>query len=82
MFGDVGQGVCLFLVGLLFWKLKKSVLGLVLTRCGVASIVFGFIYDSFFGFEGIFEKYWPDYGILKNLPFNLLKGQNTKQKHK
>ena len=77
MFGDFGQGLCLFIIGFLLWKMKKSILGLVITRCGIASSIFGAIYGSFFGFENFFSNLWPRIGLFKNLPFNLLKGQNA-----
>lgn len=77
MFGDVGQGACLFAAGITFWLWKKSNLGLVLTRCSISSCVFGLIYDSCFGFEGYFEGFWHKIKILPNFPFNLLKGKNA-----
>lgn len=50
MFGDVGQGLIYFLAGLLLYK-KNEVAGGVLTRLGLSSIVFGFVYGSLFGLE-------------------------------
>ncbi|MGL4799799.1 MAG: V-type ATP synthase subunit I [Cellulosilyticaceae bacterium] len=50
MFGDIGQGFVYFLVGCLAMK-KSSVIGGVLTRLGMSSMVFGCIYGSFFGLE-------------------------------
>ncbi len=56
MFGDLGQGLVLLLVGLLinsgrFMKSMQS-LGLLIAYCGVSAAVFGILYGSFFGFEG------------------------------
>ncbi len=58
MFGDIGQGLVLALLG--FWlKFSKSPklddtmhdMGVLLTACGVSAMVFGFFYGSFFGYE-------------------------------
>lgn len=56
MFGDLGQGVVLFVLGLLmhnriFMKGMQS-LGLLISYCGASAAVFGLMYGSFFGFEG------------------------------
>lgn len=50
MFGDIGQGLVYFLAGVLLYK-KSEVAGGVLTRLGLSSIVFGFVYGSLFGLE-------------------------------
>jgi len=54
MFGDVGQGLILLFTGLileLVWK--RTGLGGILSRIGLSSTVFGFIYGSVFGSEEI-----------------------------
>lgn len=51
MFGDLGQGLVLVLLGLFLEKVKKMQLGGVMARIGVSSMVFGFFYGSVFGFE-------------------------------
>jgi V/A-type H+-transporting ATPase subunit I len=56
MFGDVGQGLILMLVGILahnkiFMKGLQS-LGLLLVYAGFFATIFWFLYGSFFGFEG------------------------------
>jgi putative V-type sodium ATPase, I subunit len=58
MFADVGQGALIVLLGLFFSYFKKSDLGAVLARCGVFSIIFGFMFGSVFGFEDIVEPLW------------------------
>lgn len=57
MFGDVGQGLILFLVG---WYIEKkgSWLGGIASRVAIASIVFGFLYGSVFGLEDIIPALW------------------------
>ncbi|MDQ3003936.1 MAG: hypothetical protein M3R47_00915, partial [Chloroflexota bacterium] len=62
MFGDVGQGLVLMLVGVLahnriFMKGLQS-LGLLLVYAGFFATIFGFLYGSIFGFEGhLIEEY-------------------------
>ena len=54
MFGDVGQGLILLFGGLileLIWKITN--LGGILSRIGLSSTVFGFLYGSVFGSEEI-----------------------------
>jgi V/A-type H+-transporting ATPase subunit I len=56
MFGDLGQGLLLMLVGVLahnkiFMKGLQS-LGLLFVYCGASAAVFGYLYGSIFGFEG------------------------------
>lgn len=50
MFGDIGQGLVYFLAGVFLYK-KNEVAGGVLTRLGLFSVIFGFIYGSLFGLE-------------------------------
>ena len=52
MFGDVGQGILLGLIGFfIMYKKMHMEIGLILTRCSVFSVLFGFVYGSVFGFE-------------------------------
>jgi len=54
MFGDVGQGMILLMSGLILELiLKKKSLGGILSRIGVSSTFFGFLYGSVFGSEEI-----------------------------
>ncbi|HEY3473174.1 MAG TPA: V-type ATPase 116kDa subunit family protein [Anaerolineales bacterium] len=62
MFGDLGQGLVLFVLGLLIDRgviLKgMSSLGLLIAYCGASAAIFGFLYGSIFGFEGhLIEEY-------------------------
>ncbi len=77
MFGDVGQGIVLFITGLLVWKLKKNVIGLILTRCSVFSVLCGLAYGSCFGFEGLFSNFWRMIGLGSIFPFNILESTNS-----
>lgn len=57
MFGDIGQGLVLALIGLWLRLTKKKLDqslkdgGILLMSCGICSMVFGFCYGSFFGYE-------------------------------
>jgi len=56
MFGDLGQGLALLLLGILIDRriiLKgMSSLGLLIAYCGASAAIFGLLYGSLFGFEG------------------------------
>lgn len=58
MFGDVGQGLVLFLGGLFLYKAKKMDLAGIISCAGVFSVFFGFMYGSFFGFEDVLKAIW------------------------
>jgi V/A-type H+-transporting ATPase subunit I len=58
MFGDIGQGALLLVMGLIFSRLQRSLLGIppramrklgvILATCGVSAIFFGTLYGEFF----------------------------------
>lgn len=54
MFGDVGHGLVIFILGLILAKRKAS-LGPVLSIGGISSIIFGVLYGSVFGKEDIIK---------------------------
>ena len=58
MFGDVGQGLILFLGGLILYKKKHMDLAGIISCAGIFSIFFGFMYGSLFGFEEILHAIW------------------------
>ena len=60
MFGDLGQGLGLALIGFVLAKWKKMWLGNIITCCGLSAAVFGCIYGSVFGIEDIL----PGFKIL------------------
>ena len=55
MFGDLGQGLLLSLIGLLAYKWKKMALGRIMIRIGFSSAFFGFLYGSVFGYEHLLD---------------------------
>lgn len=54
MFGDLGQGFVIFLLGILL-SLKKISLGPVFEAGGISAMIFGVLYGSIFGKEGIIK---------------------------
>jgi len=61
MFGDVGQGLCLSLLGILLARRQKFWLGNIIACCGLSGAFFGCVYGSVFGFEDIL----PGFKILE-----------------
>ena len=70
MFGDVGQGFCLFVGGGLLYLIKKMDLAGIISIAGLFSMFFGFMFGSIFGFENIIDAHWlrPVEAMTK-LPF-------------
>jgi len=70
MFGDVGQGLCLMIGGYLLYRFKKMSLAGIISRCGLFSTVFGFLFGSVFGFENVIPALWlhPKTHMMK-IPF-------------
>ncbi len=62
MFGDIGHGLVLALLGLaLLLKSHKDTFksaGYLLLYAGGSSIIFGFLFGSFFGIEDLFPTIW------------------------
>ncbi len=64
MFGDVGQGLLLVLLGLLLASRRVRALrraatfGPVMVACGALSMLFGFAYGSVFGSERLLPAIW------------------------
>ncbi|PKM65578.1 MAG: hypothetical protein CVU95_14695 [Firmicutes bacterium HGW-Firmicutes-2] len=56
MFGDVGQGLVISLVGYLLYRKSQNALGQIMIYLGGASVIFGFIYGSFFGDEHLLSN--------------------------
>ena len=63
MFGDLGQGLVIALLGFLLYKKKKLTLGAIMTRIGISSAFFGTLYGSVFGFEEALDPFWEKTGI-------------------
>jgi V/A-type H+-transporting ATPase subunit I len=64
MFGDVGHGLILALLGWLLASRRiralnsMASLGTIIVACGLSATVFGFLYGSVFGEEGLLPALW------------------------
>ena len=72
MFGDVGHGICLTIVGILMWKLKKMAIGKILAPCGISSTIFGLIFGSVFGFEHLLDTMYKALFGLEEKPIEVM----------
>ena len=70
MFGDVGQGLLLFIGGAILYFTKKMNLAGIVSLAGIFSTFFGFMFGSVFGFEDIIEAKWiRPINHMTTLPF-------------
>jgi len=62
MFGDVGQGAVIAILGIILQKKGKTAVlqqgGMLFLLCGCSSIIFGFLYGSVFGNEELISPLW------------------------
>ncbi len=72
MFGDVGQGLVLILVGWLAAKLKHLKLGEIGIRIGISSTLFGFVYGSVFGDEHLLDPLYQSLFHLEEKPIEVM----------
>lgn len=65
MFGDLGQGLVIALLGAVLWKVKKMEFGRILTRIGFSAAAFGLVYGSVFGMEHLLDPlYTKGFGLV------------------
>lgn len=76
MFGDLGQGIIISILGALLWKTKKFALGPIMTRIGISSAVFGALYGSVFGYEEWLDPIYEAAGI-SFLPFKAMNNASS-----
>ena len=69
MFGDLGQGGVLFILGyLIFRRFYKYIdYGIILMECGLSSAFFGLLYGSVFGLEDLVPALW--FRPMENIPY-------------
>ena len=77
MFGDLGQGLCVSIIGYLMWRLKKMALGKILIPCGISSAVFGLIFGSVFGFEHALDPLYHALFGLEEKPVEVMEPATT-----
>lgn len=58
MFGDVGHGLLLIVLGLVGYIKPHLALAKMFVPVGISSLIFGFLYGSFFGFEDVIPHIW------------------------
>lgn len=76
MFADVGQGICLSIVGMLMWKFKKMKIGKILFPCGFSSAFFGLVFGSVFGFEHLLDPMYKALFGLEEKPIEIMNSQS------
>jgi V/A-type H+-transporting ATPase subunit I len=68
MFGDVGHGLILAILGGIVTSKKVKAfrglasLGPIVLACGILSMIFGFLYGSIFGYEEVLRPLWMQPG--------------------
>lgn len=75
MFGDLGQGIVLALIGLFLEHKKKVPLGGIMARIGISSAIIGTLYGSVFGFEDLLDPVYESLGI-RFLPLHAMENTN------
>ncbi|MHC1741166.1 MAG: V-type ATP synthase subunit I [Anaerolineaceae bacterium] len=82
MFGDVGHGLILAVLGAVITSKKVKAfkgltsLGPIILACGILAILFGFLYGSLFGYEDILHALWmrPSTNIMSILIITIVGG--------
>lgn len=77
MFGDLGQGILLSLVGWFAAKKMHMRLGDIGVRIGMSSALFGLLYGSFFGDEEILTPFFTEVLGLSEKPIEVLDADFT-----
>ncbi len=72
MFGDVGQGIVLIIVGYLAAKFKQMRLGEIGIRIGLSSTLFGFVYGSVFGNEHLLDPLYTSVFHFEEKPIEVM----------
>lgn len=76
MFGDLGQGICVSLVGAFMYHKMHMRLGAIMERMGVFSAFFGLIYGSVFGNEHLLDPMFHALGF-EHKPIEVLDSNFT-----
>lgn len=72
MFGDLGQGICVAVIGWLMWKYKKMAIGKILVPCGISASIFGTVFGSVFGFEHVLDPLYKALFGLSEKPIEVM----------
>lgn len=76
MFGDLGQGFVICILGIFLWKKKKMEIGAIMSRLGLSSMVFGVAYGSVFGYEHLLDPFFSFMGFAEK-PIEVFHSQTT-----
>lgn len=75
MFGDMGQGIVLMLIGFLFEK-KGRLFGII-GRVGITSTIMGFLFGSLFGYEDALNPLHQKLFHVREKLFDVMANSNT-----
>lgn len=75
MFGDLGQGLVLLLLGLFFEK--KGKLWGIIGRVGITSMIFGFLFGSVFGYENLLNPIHQSLFHVREKLFDVMANSST-----
>jgi V/A-type H+-transporting ATPase subunit I len=71
MFGDVGQGLVIALLGGLLFKKKQNMLGKIAVYIGIVSAIAGIFYGSLFGNEEILREALPFIPMINPMDYKI-----------
>ena len=77
MFGDLGQGLLLAIIGGLLWKFKKMKLARIMVPCGISASIFGIVFGSVFGFEHVLDPFYQKVFGLSSKPIEVMEPEMT-----
>ena len=76
MFGDLGQGLVIALLGWFLAKFKNMDFGRILERIGISSAIFGVAYGSVFGLEDVLTPMYRALGFADK-PIHVMAADTT-----
>jgi len=76
MFGDLGQGLVISILGTILYKKTKNKLCAVISRIGLSSAFFGLVFGSVFGFEHALDPMYRALGFEEK-PFEAMDNVNV-----
>ena len=76
MFGDLGQGLFIALLGVYLYRKRGMQLGGIMSRIGFSSMVFGTLYGSVFGFDHLLDPVFHALGFEEK-PIEVLHPDTT-----
>ena len=77
MFGDLGQGLVLFVLGTFMYKKSGNRLMGVVSRIGITSMIFGFLFGSVFGNEHILNPVHQSLFNVREKLFEVMASSST-----